>query len=796
MSETKGSSGKSIRGFLWLIVLAMFIYLIVRNIGVWVNVLKVLLGFGSVILIHEFGHFIVAKLSGIKVETFSIFMPPTLLGVQRTEKGLRFRVLPRLVIKEKEVEEEEDSEEEAEEEKATDGEAESKAEAKGDTEEQVSEVESKAEAKGGAEELEEESLLSLTIGKGGGKAWDTEYRIGLIPLGGFVKMLGQEDIGDVKSTDDPRSFANKSVGIRAAVISAGVIFNVISAVIIFMVVFLVGIKLAPPVVGAVRPGSPAALAGLKAGDEVIEIAGKSKDLDFSHIGVAAALSDINEVVPIKVRHEDGKEDVYQLKAVEENTPMGKMKRFGIAQAYILTIDREITDVNDVNMLRARTGLQPGDIIKAVDGENVQTHWDMVRLVENTVARSVTFSAERTKGAEKGMLIDSLPIDLEWRFAERYEIESESELYHIYSIVPRLQVLYYSPMPEPEPEGNLLSKLGRKMLGLVRWIVEKAASLFGREPETEQKVEPALLRGDIILAAGEVENPTYKELREVVQASEDEQLPIRILRVDANDVEQELTVKVVPRRLPDSDWVQAGIGLALDAAHPVVARTIDTAGGPVNLGIPPGATIVAVDGAAVSSFYDIVEEISKYKDERITIDYRVDEQRAGSVALNVGGTDESITVKSVLTEVVPFDDMERLYQADGPVEAVVMGGRKTCMFITQTYVTLKRLVGRSVSPKNLMGPVGILTITYRIAKEKPVIVMVYFLGLISAVIAVFNFLPVPPLDGGLIALLIVEKIKGSALSERVQTIAVYAGWVAIGGLFLYVTFNDIVRSFFS
>ena len=115
---------------------------------------------------------------------------------------------------------------------------------------------------------------------------------------------------------------------------------------------------------------------------------------------------------------------------------------------------------------------------------------------------------------------------------------------------------------------------------------------------------------------------------------------------------------------------------------------------------------------------------------------------------------------------------------------------------QTYVTLKRLVSGLVSPKELMGPVGIVTFSYRIVSEQPLIYYVYFLGLISACIAVFNFLPLPPLDGGHIVLLTIEKIKGSALSERTIGMVAYAGWVLIGTFFLYVTFNDIVRSFFS
>jgi len=141
-------------------------------------------------------------------------------------------------------------------------------------------------------------------------------------------------------------------------------------------------------------------------------------------------------------------------------------------------------------------------------------------------------------------------------------------------------------------------------------------------------------------------------------------------------------------------------------------------------------------------------------------------------------------------------LERTYKAAGPVDAVLMGYKKTVMFIAQTYVTLRRLIGGLVSPKDLMGPVGIITLSYRIVADRPFVYYVYFLGLISSAIAVFNFLPLPPLDGGLVVLLVVEKIKGSALSERVQAIIAYTGWTLIGSLILYVTFNDIVRNFFS
>ncbi len=266
-------------------------------------------------------------------------------------------------------------------------------------------------------------------------------------------------------------------------------------------------------------------------------------------------------------------------------------------------------------------------------------------------------------------------------------------------------------------------------------------------------------------------------------------------MDANGVEEALLVTVKPVRSKDGQRVLIGIGVALDAERAIVAKSIAVEGGPARLEIPRGAAITAVDGAGVSNFYDIIREIGRNAGQRITIDWRMDEETAGDVGLDVGIADDSITVKSTFVEFVPFEDLKKLYQASGPVDAIGMGYKKTVMFIAQTYLTLRRLVGRDVSPKSLIGPVGILAASYTIVSERPFVYYVYFLGLISACIAVVNFLPLLPLDGGHVVFLMVEKIKGSAVSERVQGTIASVGWVLIATLFLYVTFNDIVTYIF-
>ena len=101
MSESNGFFDKYFRVVLLILFGIPAVLLAVMNLGVVANILMVLLGFGMVILVHEFGHFVVAKASGIKVEAFSLFMPPILFGVQRTAEGIRFRILPEIVTKNK-----------------------------------------------------------------------------------------------------------------------------------------------------------------------------------------------------------------------------------------------------------------------------------------------------------------------------------------------------------------------------------------------------------------------------------------------------------------------------------------------------------------------------------------------------------------------------------------------------------------------------------------------------------------------------------------------------------------------
>jgi len=747
MSKPKSLFGKSFKVFMLLAILAGVIYLIVRNIDAFGNVLLVLLGFGTVILVHEFGHFISAKLCGIKVEMFSIGFPPILIGFKRVAEGFRVRILPGFFAKK----ETEDTE--------------------GDQDKQ--------DQSGAEAEKADDGLLTFTAG-GKGKVWDTEYCVGMIPVGGFVKMLGQEDAGSAKSSDDPRSFANKSVAARMVVVAAGVTCNVILAVIIFVAVFLIGIKQPPAVVGGIEPNSPAEHAGLQTADEIIEIDGKSKNIDMTDIMLAAALSKDGEKVKMKV---DRGGEVIEFELASRKQPGQSLKTFGIRLPESLEIDK-FADPNQVKELKAKTGLVPGDVIKSINGQQVEHYWDFEPILRNTYTPTVKLSIERIGKDKKTELFEVEPA-LAWSLGDNLPENDETSLCHIHSMVPRLKVTGVSKVVRKGPERNLPRRIFDRILGLT-----------GRGPKPET-ILSGLKVGDIILAVGDVQNPTYNEMRQITEQHEDSELLVKVLRPDAAGTEKVLTVPVKPVRRADTNDVAIGIALALDADHAVVAKTIAALDGATRLDIPRGAVITAVDGEPVSSFYGVVREIQKYPGEHITIDYRLNNaESAGAVALAVATDERAFTVKPGLAEFVPFKQRRDLYKAKNPVDAIMMGGRKTVSLIAQTYLTIRRLIVGAVSPKSLMGPVGILAASYHTVADKMWIEYLFLIGLINAAIAVFNFLPLPPLDGGLAAFLVVEKIKGSAVSERVQGFIVRLGLALVLVLFVYITLNDVIRSFFS
>ena len=124
-------------------------------------------------------------------------------------------------------------------------------------------------------------VLKFSLGFGprlvGARYRDTEYQISAFPLGGYVKMLGENPAEEVDSTEEDQAFSKKSVWKRFFIVASGPVFNLLFAVFLFFMIFAIA-GLPHPVegtrIGGISKDSPAAAANLQSGDRIVSINGK------------------------------------------------------------------------------------------------------------------------------------------------------------------------------------------------------------------------------------------------------------------------------------------------------------------------------------------------------------------------------------------------------------------------------------------------------------------------------------------------------------------------------------------
>jgi regulator of sigma E protease len=235
----------------------------------------------------------------------------------------------------------------------------------------------------------------------------------------------------------------------------------------------------------------------------------------------------------------------------------------------------------------------------------------------------------------------------------------------------------------------------------------------------------------------------------------------------------------------------GVQLAYDDAHPVVAA-VQKDSPAANAGIPDGATITAIGSDKVSNWFEIQNALATAKPGvPISIHFKT---AAGEVQKQLTLTEEQRTEIAGLlhgNDVLLLRELIKVRKANGPVQAVYWGITETRDFILQFYLTLRRIFGGSVGADNLMGPIGIFSNGAKLA-FRGWDWLTWFLSMISANLAVVNFLPIPIVDGGLFTFLLLEKLQGRPLSARTQAIAQYVGLAFLAGVFLFVTYHDILR----
>lgn len=266
--------------------------------------LKVALGLGFVIFLHELGHFLLAKWNGVKVEKFSIGFGPTLVGFRRGE---------------------------------------------------------------------------------------TEYVLAAIPLGGFVKMLGESPDEEANKSTDPRAYPNKSVGARMAIISAGVIMNVLLGLACFVYAYGQGMEEVPAMIGVVKPDSPAYKAGIRPGDEIVAIDGR-RDINFGSMMLKVSLSGAGQKVNFEIAR-PGQKETIPITIEPRREESDDVPRIGVAQETSLTLGKPPVGkpVGYSPPLKpADLGLKLGDTLIALGTEGTEPE-----KIDNAEAVKAKLAADRS-----------------------------------------------------------------------------------------------------------------------------------------------------------------------------------------------------------------------------------------------------------------------------------------------------------------------------------------------------------------------------------------------------------------
>jgi regulator of sigma E protease len=726
-------------------------------LGTAFDLLTVILGFSLVIFIHELGHFLAARWAGIRVLAFALGFGPAAVSYRQ---GLGLR--------------------------------------RGS-----SEAEYRAILAG--EARTPRGIDSRAISP-------TEYRLNILPLGGYVKMLGQEDIDPAATSDAPDSYQMCKPWKRMVVISAGVIANVILAAFLFMFVFKVGLRTEPAKIGIVAPGVPASEAvalnaanlgitepGLMPGDVVLKVDGK-KPNSFSDIELAATMAPRNQPVRLVIQR-DGVPDHLEFDVVPEVSPLTGLQQFGLEPARSATLFTGRTPDEDTQ-IRTRldqlglTGVQPGMTLKSV------RVGDETRPARQ--AADFVLAAQRSNGS---------PIALTFAPTEKSGDKAADTTANPQEITHELT-------PRPRLQESLAAMPGGRDI-----VVEHLLGLTPvmRVADTAPRgAEQGLKAGDIFVRVGAIEFPSLTEGITEIRARKGKTIQVIVRRATNTTTDSAPPAAFEDIPLLVSVSREGTIGFAPDdtatlstllAMPPEKLRDIRAGSEPkplpaASLITRPGTRILRINDAPVSTFADIRRELRSATQTQLaansgaTVTLHLElplPPRDGIAATedlpwNLSADD--LRTLHALGWATPlptglFTPEQALLKADGPLHAVQLGVQETQRVMITTYVTFARLFQGTVKVEHLKGPVGIAHLGTLVA-SRGFIWLLFFLALISVNLAVINFLPLPIVDGGQFLFLVVEQIRGKPVPIGFQNAATLAGLVLIASMFLIVTFNDVMN----
>ncbi len=654
---------------------------------------------------------------------------------------------------------------------------------------------------------------------------ETEYGVGIIPLGGYVKMLGQDDdpraaqaelerIRVKKSKDDaasengassadvaadksqgiaaearpaepaaeeyeldPRSFPAKTVPQRMGIISAGVIMNLIFAVLFATYAFRAGVPYTPCEVGTVVPGSPAWIHGIEPETRIVQVGQREKRKSFLRftwdLSNGVQMVDDGEALRIVTQDKNGSEQSFDIVPSTIDLPGQKRRILGIAPAQTCELAPDKPAYPGSSAASASPELKGGDTITAVNGTAVHDGYELHKLLAAMIDQPVTLSIDRAEKKAGG--------------------KSDKTAHEV------------------KVEPNHIRKLG---------VVMKAGPVVGLRPGSPAE-NAGFQLGDVIETVAGAPLGDPMSLPTQIRPYLGQEIEIQVRRKD-----ELVSLRVTPQTPTEFDWTfsenspmaTVALGLAFRVGREVQSVT---AGSPAErAGIQPGDVAVAFEAidddakpgrlAQLLEFFFGEPEPGKnalpLDDENVTWStvFNACQFLPDTISLNLsmqrGGQVQYFKLKPEPTAELNPDRGLRLvmksetYVAQSWGEAVSLGAGRTWEDANRVALFLKKLVTGRIALTNVGGPLVIAAVAGSEASEGLPSLLI-FLTFLSANLAVVNFMPIPALDGGHFIFLLWEGISGKPVNERVQIALTLAGVGCLLCLMIFVVGLDINRLFF-
>jgi len=218
-------------------------------------------------------------------------------------------------------------------------------------------------------------------------------------------------------------------------------------------------------------------------------------------------------------------------------------------------------------------------------------------------------------------------------------------------------------------------------------------------------------------------------------------------------------------------------------------------------VQSGDEILQVNGVTIGESAPLIQTLHANTSSGHSSACSVSEQLPVSLLLRRGAGDaeRELVVSVMPAPRAPLDygfglrRADFIYSVSNPLEAVAVGCKSCVKFLQDSWLTLEGIITKRVPSKNVGGPIAIGVIAHTFASVSWT-KFFFFLCVLSMNLAFLNVLPIPLLDGGHLFFLLIEKLKGSPVSDRVMGYSQLAGLALIGFVFIYILYQDLQKAF--